>query len=65
MSGGPPTISDPPLRDGHAARQWNYFRDADGAKFRWQTHGPMFVASERRLVLVAAGDGSPLEVGSG
>ena len=65
MSGGPPTIFEAPHRDGHAARQWSYFKDADEAKFRWQTRGPVFAASERRLVSVAAGDGSFLEVGCG
>lgn len=65
MSGKPPTMSEAPLRDGHAARQWSYFKDADEAKFRWQTRGPVFAASERCLVSVAAGDGSLLEVGCG
>ena len=54
-----------PDRDGHAARQWSYFKEADEAKFRWQTTGPLFAASERHLVAVAAGDGSLLEIGCG
>ena len=48
-----------------AARQWSYFREADEAKFRWQTATPVFAASERHLVSVAAGEGRLLEVGCG
>ena len=65
MSGGLPTISEAPHRDGHTARQWSYFKDADGEKFRWQTTGPVFAASEQELVSVAVGKGSLLEIGCG
>jgi len=65
MTGMAPTLSEAPDREGHAARQWSYFKDADEAKFRWQTTGPVFSASERELVSVAAGKGSLLEVGCG
>jgi|GEM_PF-390526 len=65
MSGGPPSLAEAPDRDGYAARQWSYFKDADEAKFRWQTRSPVFAASERQLVSVAAGDGRLLEVGCG
>jgi SAM-dependent methyltransferase len=64
MSGesGPPPL---PGSGGFVARQRAYFRDADGAKYRWQTTGPVFAASERELVAAAAGGGRLLEVGCG
>ncbi len=65
MTGMAPTPSEAPDREGHAARQWSYFKDADEAKFRWQTTGPVFSASEGELVSVAVGKGSLLEVGCG
>jgi SAM-dependent methyltransferase len=48
-----------------ARRQWAYFRDADEAKFLWQTTAPVFAATERELVAAARGDGRLLEVGCG
>lgn len=65
MSGMSPKTAGVRARDSHVARQWHYFKDADGAKFLWQTTGPLFAASERDLVSVATGDGSLLEVGCG
>jgi SAM-dependent methyltransferase len=65
VSGGARSLAEAPDRDGHAARQWSYFKAADEAKFRWQTTGPLFAPSERQLVSVAAGEGSLLEVGCG
>jgi SAM-dependent methyltransferase len=47
------------------SRQWAYFREADEAKYRWQTRAPVFAATERNLVSAAQGDGRFLEVGCG
>lgn len=47
------------------ACQWAYFRDADEAKFRWQTTAPIFAATERQLVSPAMSHGRFLEVGCG
>ena len=54
-----------PRQDRFVARQRDYFRGADCAKFRWQTTGPFFAATERALVAPAGGGGRLLEVGSG
>jgi len=51
--------------DRFAARQRAYFQHADAAKFRWQTTGPFFAATEADLVRRAGGPGRLLEVGSG
>jgi SAM-dependent methyltransferase len=65
MTGRPPAASGASDRDGHAACQWAYFKDADEPKFRWQTSGPVFAETERQLVAVAATRGRFLEVGCG
>lgn len=54
-----------PSTGAFAACQWAYFREADGAKYAWQTGAPVFAATERSLVAPARGDGRLLEVGCG
>jgi SAM-dependent methyltransferase len=65
VSRGPRSIPRQLSSDDFTARQWAYFREADEAKFRWQTANPVLAASERYLVSVAAGEGRLLEVGCG
>jgi SAM-dependent methyltransferase len=48
-----------------ASRQRAYFREAEEAKYRWQTRAPIFAATEWNLVSAAQGDGRLLEVGCG
>ena len=65
MSTGPLLRIPDGQGDPFFGRQWAYFCDAEEAKFRWQTGAPVFAATERDLVLAAAGSGRFLEVGCG
>lgn len=65
MTRGSPVESRIRQGDRHAACQWRYFKEADEARFRWQTRAPVFSDTERDLVSRAAGKGRLLEVGCG